>query len=134
MMKMWSAHHQVFSSRGRESFHPCTARSTTRGGHTAQRVVVRVGVVEQGQTESYYSPEHGEQKSHGDDSVEAQPWGAAGVGGLAMCHNVPHGRHNPRAAAFYAAPACGCMSRCTGLTGWSMAAMLQQLPAAGARN
>ena len=66
--------------------------------------------------------------------MEAQPWGAAGVGGLAMCHNVPHGRHNPRAAAFYAAPACGCMSRCTGLTGWSMAAMLQQLPAAGARN
>ena len=103
------------------------------GGHTAQRVVVRVGVVEQGQTESYYSPEHGEQKSHGDDSVEAQPWGAAGVGGLAMCHDVPHGRHNPRAVAFYAAPACGSMSRCTGLTGWSMAAMLQQLPAARAR-
>ena len=117
MMKMWSAHHQVFSSRGRGSVHPRTARSTTRGGHTAQRVVVRVGVVEQGQTESYYSPEHGEQKSHGDDSVEAQPWGAAGVGGLAMCHNVPHGRHNSRAAAFYAAPACGSMSRCTVLAG-----------------
>ena len=56
MMKMWSAHHQVFSSRGRGSVHPRTARSTTRGSHTAQRVVVRVGVVEQGQTESYYSP------------------------------------------------------------------------------
>ena len=105
-----------------------------RGGHTAQRVVVRVRVVEQGENESYYSPEHGKQKSHQYDSVEAQPWGAAGVGGLAMCHNVlPHGRHDPRAAAFYAAPACGSMSRCTGLTGWSMAAMLQQLPAARAR-
>ena len=65
------------------------------GGHTAQRVVVRVGVVEQGQTESYYSPEHGEQKSHGDDSVEAQPWGAAGFGGLAKCHDVTHGGTTP---------------------------------------
>ena len=104
------------------------------GGHTVQRVAVQDRVVEQGQTDSYCSPDHGEQNSHRDDGVEAQPWGAAAVGGLTMCHGVPHGRHNPKAAAFYAAPACGCMSRCTGLTGWSMAAMLQQLPAAGARN
>ena len=111
------------------------ARAAASPGRSygVQRVVVRVRVVEQGQNESYYSPEHGEQKSHGDDGVEARPWGVAGVGGLPMCHNVPHGRHDPRAAAFYAAPACGSMSRCTGLTGWSMAAMLQQLPAARAK-
>ena len=38
-----------------------------------------------------------------------------------------------RREAFYAAPACGSMIRCTGSTGRSMPAMFQQRPAARAR-
>ena len=42
----------MHNSRGRVSGRPRTARSSTRGGHMARRVVVRVRVAEQGQTES----------------------------------------------------------------------------------
>ena len=42
---------------GRVSGRPRTARSSTRGGHTARRVAVRGCVEEKGQTESFCSPE-----------------------------------------------------------------------------
>ena len=42
-------------------------------------------------------------------------------------------RSRAKAGAFYAAPACGSMIRCTGSTGRSMPAMFQQRPAARAR-
>ena len=101
--------------------------------HGVQRVAARDRVVEQGLTESYRSPEHGKQKSDRGGSVKVRPWGEATVGGLTMCHGVPHGRHHPRATAFYAASACGSMPRCTGSTSQSIPAMLQQPPAARAR-
>ena len=57
MLKLWRAHHHVHDSRGRVSGRPHTGRGNTRGGHTSQHVAVRICVVEQGQIESYCSPE-----------------------------------------------------------------------------
>ena len=95
-MKLWSAHNHVYELTRAQLHSP----SHGPQHRTAQRVVVQVRVVEQGKAESYCSPKHGEQKPHRENSVEARSLGAAGVGGLAMCHDVPHGRHYPRAAAF----------------------------------
>ena len=64
--------------------------------------------MEQGQTGSYCSPEHGEQNPNRGDGVEARPWGTAGIGGLAMCHDVPHGPAQPQGGGLLC---CTCMQQ-----------------------